>query len=122
MTDKSQFKPLGAEDQKILDWMKKMPRSNGEIGYNLSDGPEAVEWLRYYKAKYPHKVPYMLSRIREGKSYVVAAKLPHYFDTTWGPRETKRTLIFPPLPPESQAKRIEIVNRLLKGFGATASG
>ena len=126
MTEKQhKFKDLSPEDQKILDWMVGNKRADGTIGYLLKDGPEAVEWLRYYQRKYPHKVPFMLSQLQSEKGeYMVPARWPDWFDRTWVKRESSKTRIFPPkennsLSPE---KRNEIVERALKRYRGTASG
>lgn len=124
---KNKFAKLSPEDQKILDWMNKNRRSNGDIGYALEDGPEAVEWLRYYQRKYPHKVPFMLSQLKpkaNGKpnQYLVPAQWPVWFDPSWAPMPSRRQSIYPKLPSQSSEERSAAVDSILKRFRGTATG
>ena len=85
MNGKQQFNNVSPEDQKILDWMIPNRQASGEIGWQLKDGPEAVEWLRYYQFKYPKKAAYLKSRIMQGESYLVPCQWPQWFDSSFAP-------------------------------------
>ena len=114
-------KNLSPEDQKILDYMIANRKTNGDIGWELKDGPEAVEWLRYYKLKYPHKVSYMLTRITRGESYLVPSQWPQWFDSSYAPADPpKETEIVKKFEFDrmmmTENERVEIIKRVLGNF------
>lgn len=122
MTTAEKFKALSPEDQKILDYMISNRKTNGEIGWELKDGPEAVEWLRFYKLKFPHKVPFMVSRLVRGESYLVPSQWPQWFDPTYAPMESpKETRIVQKNDFDrmmmSEEERVQIIKRLIGNFG-----
>lgn len=106
----------------MVKFMKTNAKPDGAIGYELRDGKEAVEWYRYYKTKHPEKLPYMVSRLREEKPYMVPCQWPWWYDLTWTPSESKRGTLFPTKPAEDTEKRQALVDSLLKRFRGAASG
>ena len=117
-----QFAPLSKDGEKMLAWMKSNPNADGSLGHELKDGKEAVEWYRYFKAKHPEKLPYMVSQLKQEKPYLVPSQWPWWFDITWTPEESKRPFVIRKVAPEDAAKRAEVVERLLNRFKATDSG
>ena len=117
-----QFAPLTKDGEKMLAWMKSNPNADGSLGHELKDGKEAVEWYRYFKAKHPEKLPYMVTRLREDKPYLVPSRWPWWYDITWTPTESKRPTVFPPKPDEDAEKRAALADSLLNRFRDIASG
>jgi len=117
-----QFAPLSKDGEKMLAWMKTNPNADGSLGHELKDGKEAVEWYRYFKAKHPEKLSYMVSQLRQENPYLVPSQWPWWYDITWTPEESKRPFVIPKVPPEDAAKRAAVVDKFLNRFRATASG
>jgi len=117
-----EFAPLTKDGEKMLAWMKTNPNADGSLGHELKDGKEAVEWYRYFKAKHPEKLPYMVNQLRQENPYLVPSQWPWWYDITWTPKESARLFVIPKVKPEDAAKRAEVVDRLLNRFRATDSG
>ena len=115
--------PMPPEDQAELDYMKQWPNKDGTLGWALSDGPEAVEWFEYYRARRPHKAEALWRALAHDKQYMVAARFPQWFDRSWHPISEERERLIPPKPATLTAEqRDQIINRALKWFKPTANG
>jgi hypothetical protein len=115
--------PMTPWNEKELEFMKRFALESGEMGYALTDGPQAVAWYDFYMARQPIKARILYNTLAAGSAYMVPAEFPHYYEIGWGPKENPRQKLLPnALSSKTLEERKQFVDRVLKGFRGTASG
>lgn len=115
--------PMPEQDVNELTYMLKNPTINSDqIGYMLSDGPEAVSWWTYYiKTGRKTKADALYRRLAEGKQYMVACQWPVWFDGTFDERhvDKRQKLIAEPrsITPQEKARVNAMIDRLQERHG-----
>jgi hypothetical protein len=108
--------PMPAEDVAKLTYMKQFASPEGQMGFMLTDSPEAVSWYQYYKLKRPLKAKALKARILADKQYMVPAQWPEWFDRSFAPirKPTEVSLREPKgdLTPEAHARILAMFERL----------